>query len=195
MSRSSHLTWAAAGLLLTSACASAPAARTDTTASSPTAAAPPAASAAPSSPPALAYPATRAADTTDTLFGTTVHDPYRWLEDASSPEVQAWMKAEDTLARGELAKLPGRDALAARLHELYYLDSTRTPTHRGDRYFYAKTHADREKAVIYWREGEKGEEKVLIDPAVRDRPSPRAGRASCSGRPRPRRARRCSPAR
>src|SRR5689334_18104343 len=63
----------------------------------------------------LPYPATRKEDIADKLFGVTVPDPYRWLEDGKSPEVQAWMKAEDDLARAELAKLPERDAFAARL--------------------------------------------------------------------------------
>src|SRR5262249_12727412 len=32
------------------------------------------------------YPATRSEGTKDTLFGTVVEDPYRWLEDAKNPE-------------------------------------------------------------------------------------------------------------
>src|SRR4051812_3389292 len=74
---------------------------------------PAAPSAAPSSPPAVAppvntripllpYPETRVVSDADVLHGVTVKDPYRWLEDATSPEVQAWMKAEDALARQEL---------------------------------------------------------------------------------------------
>src|SRR5450756_3043739 len=45
------------------------------------------------------YPPTRTTTAADVLHGVTVPDPYRWLEDAKSPEVQAWMKAEDDLAR------------------------------------------------------------------------------------------------
>ena len=48
------------------------------------------------------------------LHGVTVEDPYRWLEDGKSPEVQAWMTAQDTLARGQLKKHPERDAIAER---------------------------------------------------------------------------------
>lgn len=114
--------------------------------------------------PAYPYPATRADDVTDTIHGVTVHDPYRWLEDAKSPEVQAWMKAEDAFARQELAKLPERDALAARLKELSYIDSLSAPRHRGSRYFYRRRHADKEKQIVYWKEGKSGAEKVLFDP-------------------------------
>jgi prolyl oligopeptidase len=112
----------------------------------------------------LDYPATRKEDVTDTLFGIKVPDPYRWLEDGKSPEVQAWMKAEDQLARAELAKLPERDAIAKRLKELFYIESVSAPRHRGERYFYTRRHADKEKSIVYWKKGKDGEEKVLLDP-------------------------------
>ncbi|WP_224373069.1 prolyl oligopeptidase family serine peptidase [Hyalangium versicolor] len=110
------------------------------------------------------YPATRSEPIVDTLHGVSVADPYRWLEDEKAPEVQAWMKAEDALTRQWLARVPSRDALARRFHELFYVDSISAPIRRGTRYFYARTHKDQEKAIIYWREGEHGPEKVLLDP-------------------------------
>src|SRR5688572_24456935 len=60
----------------------------------------------------LAYPVSRRIDAKDVLFGVTVEDPYRWLEDAKSAEVVAWSKAQDDLARAELAKLGARAELA-----------------------------------------------------------------------------------
>src|SRR5262252_385330 len=75
------------------------------------------------------WPATRKADVVDTIHGVAIHDPYRWLEDEKAPEVQAWMKAQDDYTRGELAKLPERDALAARLKELFYYDAVGAPIH------------------------------------------------------------------
>lgn len=114
--------------------------------------------------PALPYPATRAADTADTLHGVTVKDPFRWLEDEKAPEVQAWMKAEDDLARAELKKLPERDAIAARLKELYYVDSISAPRHRKGRFFYSRRHANKEKSIVYWKQGKDGAEQVLFDP-------------------------------
>src|SRR5688500_4359098 len=78
-------------------------------------------------PPARAWPATKTVDVVDRLHGVVVKDPYRWLEDAKSDEVQAWMTAQDTYARAELAKLPNRDVLAARLAKLMYYDAVYTP--------------------------------------------------------------------
>lgn len=118
----------------------------------------------PAAVPALPYPETRRVDVKDILHGITVEDPYRWLEDGKAPEVQAWMKAQDVLARGELKKGPEHDAIAARLKELFYVDSLGAPRHRGDRYFYSRRHASKEKAVVYWKKGKTGAEKVLFDP-------------------------------
>jgi prolyl oligopeptidase len=111
-----------------------------------------------------AYPAARVQDVSDQIFGQSVRDPYRWLEDAKWPEVQAWITAEDDLGRAALAKLPGRDAIAARLRELLYVETVTPPNHRGNRFFYTRRRADQEKAVIYFREGERGKEQVLLDP-------------------------------
>ncbi|MCP3167614.1 prolyl oligopeptidase family serine peptidase [Myxococcus qinghaiensis] len=112
----------------------------------------------------MAYPATRVDAVVDTVHGVTVPDAYRWLEDEKAPEVQAWMKAQDAVAREALAKMPGRDALVRRFRELFYVDSISIPARRAGRYFYIRTHKDKEKAVLYWRDGEKGAEKVLLDP-------------------------------
>src|SRR3954447_3468907 len=91
---------------------------------------------APTRAPAMNYPPTRRVDVKDTIHGVEVPDPYRWLEDEKSPEVQEWMKAQDDYARAPRAGLPGRDALAARLKELLYLDSMSAPLHRGHHFFY-----------------------------------------------------------
>ncbi|MDP2305788.1 MAG: prolyl oligopeptidase family serine peptidase [Pseudomonadota bacterium] len=108
------------------------------------------------------WPATRREDVADTSGG--VADPYRWLEDEGSAEVQAWMKAQDEHARRALRVLPGRDALAARFRALYYVDAVSTPLLRGGRIFYLRSHAEKEKAVLYWRQGADGAERVLLDP-------------------------------
>jgi len=94
----------------------------------------------------------------------TVTDPYRWLEDAKSPEVTSWMGAQDALARARLNAMPGRDAIADRLRQLLYYDALEAPIHRGTRYFYTRRLASKEKAIVYLREGRDGTERVLLDP-------------------------------
>ena len=110
------------------------------------------------------WPDTRTDDITDTIHGKQVRDPYRWLEDEKSDEVQKWMTAQDEFARAELAKYPARAELAGRLKELFYYDAISAPVHKKGRFFYTRKHADKEKTVVYWKQGEKGAEKVLFDP-------------------------------
>ena len=120
----------------------------------------------PATPPAprLPYPASRVEDTKDVLHGVEVKDPYRWLEDAKSPEVQTWMKDQDALTRSELTKMSERAALAGRLKELLYFDAVSVPQHRKGRYFLSRRHANKEKSIVYWKNGKDGAEKVLLDP-------------------------------
>jgi prolyl oligopeptidase len=41
----------------------------------------------------LQYPLTRTVAQQDNYHGTTVADPYRWLEDANSADTHAWVEA------------------------------------------------------------------------------------------------------
>jgi prolyl oligopeptidase len=110
------------------------------------------------------WPATRAELVSEVVHGQKLGDPYRWLEAEKSADVQAWMKAQDDYARAELAKLPGRAELLDRLKKLYYYDAITAPVHAKGRFFYTRKHADKEKTVVYWKQGEDGAEKVLFDP-------------------------------
>jgi len=94
-------------------------------------------------------PATREEAISETLFGKTVRDPFRWLEDETAPEVQQWMNEQDDYTRKGLATLPNRETIEARIKELFYYDSIGAPTHRNGRYFYSRKHADKEKTIVY----------------------------------------------
>lgn len=109
-------------------------------------------------------PQTLLQNISDTIFGTEVKDPYRWLENVADTKVQTWMQAQDRFARNALNRLPGRVALEKRLKQVYYVETITTPVRRKNRYFYTRRPLDKEKAILFWRAGLDGEEKVLIDP-------------------------------
>ena len=44
------------------------------------------------------YPVTKKVDTVDNYHGTTIADPYRWLEDDNSEETKAWVKEQNKSA-------------------------------------------------------------------------------------------------
>jgi len=59
-----------------------------------------------------------AATATDTYFGVTVRDPYRWLENGADPKVHAWSLAQDARTRTFLDALPVRQRIHDRLMAL-----------------------------------------------------------------------------
>ncbi|KAB2739999.1 prolyl oligopeptidase family serine peptidase [Brucella anthropi] len=114
----------------------------------------------------MIYPETRRTDTMEEHFGTTIADPYRWLEgDARShPEVAEWVQAQDEVARTHLAGLPGRKAFRQRLAALFEHARLTAPIKRGERYFFTRNPGLDDQAVLVMREGADGPEHVLVDP-------------------------------
>jgi len=104
---------------------------------------------------------------TDTYFGTKIVDPYRWMEDLKSPEVQSWMKAQNDYTRSYLDKLPERDGLIKRVEEL---DNAAVRVGGvqlcGGRYFYMKLTPKDQTPKLYVRDGLKGDERLLADAQV-----------------------------
>jgi prolyl oligopeptidase len=122
----------------------------------------------------LSQPVAAVSPVTDTYFGTTVVDPYRWMEDLKSPQVQDWMKAQAAYTKDYLAKLPGRDGLIKRVEAL---DNAATRVGGlqlcGTRYFYLKTRPSDQTPKLYARDGLKGRERLLVDPQVLGGPGKR----------------------
>ncbi len=110
-------------------------------------------------------PATRTDEVKETLHGVEIADPYRWLEDQTSPETRAWIEAQNACTESVLRKLPGREELSTRLTALMKVDAIESPREYGGRYFFLKRAADQDLSVIYMRKAAEGRDEVLIDPA------------------------------
>lgn len=113
------------------------------------------------------YPPTKTVDVSDTYFGKTYHDPYRWLENLKDKEVETWFKAQAKLTDDLLAKIPGRDALVKEWEQLDKLKPATYSeiTYESGRVFYKKTLGGENVGKLYFREGWTGAEKLLFDPA------------------------------
>jgi prolyl oligopeptidase len=112
----------------------------------------------------LAYPSARTVEQTDDYFGTTVSDPYRWMEDVDSAELKTWIDAENELTQRYLAQVPLRETMQRRLMELINFERYTAPARRGTRYFYSHNSGLQNQNVLYWHTGLDGEPKVLLDP-------------------------------
>ena len=113
----------------------------------------------------LSYPAARKAEVTEELFGVQVSDPYRWMEEAGSKEVEQWVAAQNALTFGYLEGLPLRRHFQKRITELWDYPQTSVPvaTENG-RLFYRRNSGLQLQAPIYMRTGMKGAATLLLDP-------------------------------
>src|SRR5580704_17065097 len=100
---------------------------------------------------------------TETLHGTKIVDPYRWLEDGTSAETQKWVADEMAYTRSVLDPLAGRDAIHKRLTELLSIGSIGVPRIAGKYYFYTRRDGMQNQPVLYVREGLDGKDRVLVD--------------------------------
>lgn len=116
------------------------------------------------SPSLPAVPETRTVDQADDYFGTSVPDPYRWLEDQTSAEVSDWVRGQAEAADRYLAGLPGRDRLAGRLAELVKLPACTPPVSHGGRWFRLTNDGNQQQSVLRVSDEPMGPGEVLLDP-------------------------------
>lgn len=114
----------------------------------------------------ISYPETRRADTADVLFGETVADPYRWLENdvRSDKEVADWVEAQNRVTRQHLDSLPERAWFAERMRGLLSYERFGLPEKAGGWYFYTRNSGLQNQSQLFVRKGLKGKPRLLIDP-------------------------------
>jgi prolyl oligopeptidase len=111
-------------------------------------------------------PAAPVKNVADVYFGTTVDDPYRYMEDMKNPEVAQWMKAQADYTHEILAKIPQRDAILKEVTTFGDAAAARVTSVQvtGANVYYLKRKADENIPKLYVREGFAGRERLLLDP-------------------------------
>lgn len=116
----------------------------------------------------LAPPITTVEPVTELLHGIEVTDPYRWLEDQNSPRTRKWLEEQAAYTRAYFEAISGRAQIRDRVRNLSALKETISePWNAGGRYFFLKRPENTEQPVIKMKEGIKGKESILVDPAER----------------------------
>jgi prolyl oligopeptidase len=110
------------------------------------------------------YPPARRDAVVEDYHGTPVADPYRWLEDLSSPETQEWIAAQNRLTRAYLDAIPGREHIYARLAALWNYPRASVPYRAGARYFFTRNDGLQNQDVLYMQQGLDGEAIPILDP-------------------------------
>jgi prolyl oligopeptidase len=112
----------------------------------------------------LQYPASKKGDVVDTFHGTSIADPYRWMEDLGSSETVAWIGAQNAITNAYLGKLPHRETLRKRITELWDYPKVSLPVREGGRLFYRKNSGLQKQSVLYLRRTLSGPPRIVLDP-------------------------------
>ncbi|MFL5673941.1 MAG: prolyl oligopeptidase family serine peptidase, partial [Chloroflexota bacterium] len=110
------------------------------------------------------YPTPPSTDQVDDYHGTVIADPYRPLEDTDSPETRAWIAAENELTQTTLARHPERDAIRARLSELWDHPRAGAPWRRGERWFQRRNTGLQDQDVLWTGDAPDAITRILFDP-------------------------------
>ncbi|MBL7923781.1 MAG: S9 family peptidase [Bacteroidia bacterium] len=110
------------------------------------------------------YPRTEKGTDQDNYHGTTVSDPYRWLEVDTAENVKKWVEAQNKVTFDYLAKIPYRENFRKRLTEIMNYERFSAPNKAGDYYFFSKNDGLQNQSVIYYQKGLDAEPRVFLDP-------------------------------
>ena len=112
-------------------------------------------------------PPTRREDVADVYHGISVPDPYRWLEDGDSPEVAAWVAAQNELTRAAVDR-PERARWHARLVALMQLPVLQQAEYCNDELFCFERPAGSEQLILTRRSARDATAPpvTLLDPAT-----------------------------
>ncbi len=114
----------------------------------------------------LSYPVAARGTQVDDYHGTSIADPFRWLEDVDAPATTAWVAAQNRLTDAFLAAIPQRTAIRNRLTQLWNYERFSAPFTENGRYFYFQNTGLQNQSVLYVQDGRNATPRVLLDPNV-----------------------------
>ena len=113
----------------------------------------------------MEYPAAPADSTTYEVFGMTVNDIYRPLENDTAAETLAWVEAENKVTQDYLGKIPFRNAIHQRLDSLFRYARQGMPSKENDgKYYFYANDGSKNQSVLYRMDSIGAEPVVFLDP-------------------------------
>src|SRR5690606_36618000 len=97
----------------------------------------------------LRYPETPRENIVEEHFGTTVADPYRWLEDDNSTQTKEWVAAQNKVTFAYLDTIPERAKIKERLTKLWDYEKFGMPRKEGGLYFFSYNSGLQPQSVLY----------------------------------------------
>jgi prolyl oligopeptidase len=106
---------------------------------------------------------TEKGDQKDVFFGTTVYDPYRWLEDDRSAQTENWVSSQVARTNAYLFELPGIKQIQSKLTSLWNYEKYTAPFKEGAYTYFYKNNGIQNQYVLY-RQKDEGEIEMFLDP-------------------------------
>lgn len=102
----------------------------------------------------------------DTIWGQTVEDPYRWLEDINSVETRNWLESQSLYAQDNQGKYYHNFKDYIRL---YSSIDYKPITKEGKYYFFYRTEDPEKSPILYYQNEPEESGKKLFDPNKLDK--------------------------
>ena len=109
------------------------------------------------------YPKTKKLDLVENIFGQTIEDPYRWLEDFTSTESKEWVEQQNILTDRFLSN-PYQQKIKKELEEIWVSDQISVPYKKGNKTFYFSNDGKKQQSVFMMKGCDDCEAQVLLDP-------------------------------
>lgn len=99
--------------------------------------------------PKFAYPKPRRSNVSEVLHGTTVEDPYRWLEDPTAAETRAFIDELNSLSRSYLDDCANRQAIDETMRAVSNFTQHSIPVKAGKYLFFFVLVGNSNQPILY----------------------------------------------
>ena len=112
----------------------------------------------------LQYPITKKVIQADDYFGTSVTDPYRWLENDKSDETKEWVKEQNVVTQNYLSTINYRKNFQKEIEKVFNYPKYSAPFRKGEWFYFYKNDGLQNQSVLYRQKGLEGVVEVVLDP-------------------------------
>ncbi|MDC0073058.1 prolyl oligopeptidase family serine peptidase [Gammaproteobacteria bacterium] len=112
----------------------------------------------------MKYPITKKTEVSEVIHGEIVDDPYRWLEDFTSDEVDEWVNKQNNFSDQFLSGNSYKNNISKNLEEIWETDTIGLPFIRGGKTFYYFNNGNLQQNILMMQDCESCEAEILLDP-------------------------------
>ncbi|WP_240838833.1 prolyl oligopeptidase family protein [Acidaminobacter sp. JC074] len=112
----------------------------------------------------MKYPNSSKAYFVEEIFGTSVEDSYRWMENETDERLKVWIDEQNKVTQSVLEQIEGKDQIKERLKSLYNYPKYDDVRVIGENIIYQYNDGLNNQSIYYIQKGLDGQAKVLLDP-------------------------------